>query len=195
MTIENESPVTEEKQSEVQEQPKEDKKPKGKSISAAEFEAIKAKADELERQLSKINEEKAIEEGRWQDLYQAEKERHTATTQKLEQLDSSFKKNVKVNAFKQAVGGLAKDSYVKHIELDKIKVDDEGNVDTSSLKSYAEEFRNQYPELLKNIEVPKMNAKAPNDGKLNTSLEGKTAKELLDLAKSTSLFTKGKGMV
>lgn len=132
-----------------------------------ELEQRLAELSEFEQKMSKIEEEKLRSEGNWNKLLEQREEKIKGLSEQLNELkekESYYKKNlddmVKLNAFTNALGGkLKKQDYYSFVDTDKIVINpDTGTIDSDSLAEYANEFSNNFKEL-----IEFNSAKLPND--------------------------------
>lgn len=120
----------------------------------AEFNKLKAEREaELEAKMK--------EEQKWKELAERREKEAKELRTGWESDKQRFINTHKLNAFKEAIGGLKKPEYAKFINPDLIEIDEEGNIDEESVKRYAQEFRKDYPDLIKEVTSPKLPNRAP----------------------------------
>ena len=127
----------------------------------------------LQEELQKIRdtqkkqeEEKLKEQERYKELAdKREKELEELRKQRETEL-TAFKEAKKMNLFLKEVGGLKQDKYQNLVDLDKIIIDSDGNIDKNTLKDYVSQFKTEYPELIKSTE--KQENKPPQNAPRNT---------------------------
>jgi len=141
-----------------------------------------SKRVELEQKLQSIEEEKLKASNQYKELYESKtKELETIATQR-ELEKQAFLEHKKLDAFLKEVGGLKKGDYVSLIDTSKLIVDESGNINSDSIRVYAEQFKQAYPEIISVNTIQHVGQSAPitsNGG----SLKGKTANELFSLLK------------
>lgn len=123
----------------------------------ADKELLAARLAEFEAEKSRIEEEKARQEGNWKSLVesrdlrlkQLEEERNQAMA-KAAAHEETLSNAVKLNVFQNKLGGrLKKSEYLSFVDTTKIPVDPEtGAVDDNAAEQYAREFAKNFRELV-----------------------------------------------
>jgi len=112
--------------------------------------------DEKRRQEDELKKAKKF------DQVLAMKEKEIAETKaKIQSYEQQFTDSKKISAFFDALGGARiEDKYMVHIDPDRIIINEEtGEVDKTSVMSYAEEFKKEYARVL---DVPGRNPGLPS---------------------------------
>lgn len=120
-----------------------EKKRQGERMSAieAELETLrKEKATREEEDLKKRNEHETLLKKREEEL--------TALKNENGQFKAFFSEQKKTGAFLRALGAPLDSKWHHMIDLDKIKVGNDGAVDEESVTKYVEEYKKTYPETL-----------------------------------------------
>jgi hypothetical protein len=112
---------------------------------AKEFEA---QINELRAQLKAQEEAKLQENEQWQEIAKRREAELEEFKTRYSQETSSFQKAVKRTALKQELGGKIKDEYLQFANLDAVQMDENGIVDSESLREVANEFRKQHGQLI-----------------------------------------------
>lgn len=135
----------------------------------------KAKNKQLDLELSEykakvksIEESKLKEQSQWQELYEREKTRSTELEGNLNKEKDLFMRSVKLSALKSELGDV-KDVYLRHANVDEIVVNDDGTLGSESVKSVANIFRQEYPEVLPNKSNLNITSNIP--GNFNQSID------------------------
>lgn len=133
-----------------------DQKKKSDDTIASLKEEIQ-KLSEFKEQSDRLQEEKLKEEGNWKALLEQREKKLEEYRSKFEEVNSrneAYEKDIsdmiKINAFRTAIGGnLKKDDYYSFVDTSKIAINPEtGAIDTESLNEYANEFTNNFKELI-----------------------------------------------
>lgn len=156
----------------------------------AEKKKLQKLVDEASSNAKKAQEKELAEKERWKELADQRAQELEETRQRLLQVNSQITDARKFSAFQKAVGQAIPEKFHALVDIDKIVVDEQtGQVDESSVKSYATAWQQEYGDLFKKpAGIPQ---DYPNgDGskvpsleewkKLNAS-DPKKAKELLPL--------------
>lgn len=123
----------------------------------ARLQDLESKEADLAKKEADLAEQKLKDEGNWKALLEAREVRAAKLEEQVKTLaevnkgyEDKFTNAVKLNAFKDAIGGtLRKNEYYSFVDTNKIALDPEtGVVDDKSLKLYANDFVNQFKELI-----------------------------------------------
>lgn len=153
--------------------------------------ADQSKARELEDKLNEILAEKQAdqqknleEQGKYRELWEESQKQIQKINEERKNEKKALLNHKKLSSFKEIVGDLANPKYASLIDLDKITVDENGDIIKESLEIYGNWFKTNHPELLKNntrLKIP--TSEAPSDYKLPHEKKPTTSKELFDLFK------------
>jgi len=110
---------------------------------------LEAKLNEYQAKLDAIENEKLAEQGKWQELAQANAEKLNRLTQERDQERSKFLDFNKKQAVIADLGGLESDSYASFITVSNISVDEHGIPNREEVKAEADRFRSLHPKLIK----------------------------------------------
>jgi hypothetical protein len=141
-----------------------------------------AKRVELESKLQSIEEEKLKASNQYKELYESKAKELETLTKQRELENKAFLEHKKLDAFLKEIGGLKKGDYVSLIDTNKLIADESGNINADSVKVYAEQFKQAYPELISVNTINHIGQNAPRTSN-SGSLKGKTANELFNLLK------------
>src|SRR6056297_2361336 len=122
-----------------------------------------------EREKRQNYETKLKEQNRWKELFEKSKAEAQSLKDAAEQERKAFIESKKLSKFLQKIGGLKNESYQNFVDTSKILYS-EGKIDENSLDAYADEFKTNYPELLKQLERKEtLPNKAPKSGEKSYS--------------------------
>lgn len=121
-----------------------------------------AKAAELEARMKAIEEAKLIEEKRFEELYQKERQAKEDAENALKRTNEHLMKSVKMTALIKELGGKINSKYLVHADLNAIVVRDDGSLSSESVTSVANKFRQENPELIPSISAGNLNDVAPS---------------------------------
>lgn len=107
-----------------------------------------ARLNEYEARLKSIEEEKLKEQNRWKELYEKEQQTREQIEQERKRDRQLYLENVKLSALKAELGGDVRAEYLRFANLDAIVVDENGSLSSESVKEVANQFRQNYPELV-----------------------------------------------
>lgn len=113
----------------------------------AQAKAEAAAKAELETRLKAIEESKLVEEKRFEELYQKEREAKEKAETALKSTNDHYIRSVKMTALMRELGNI-KPKYLAHAALDEIVVHDDGTLSSESVTKVANKFRQENPELV-----------------------------------------------
>lgn len=119
-----------------------------------------AKAAELEARMKAIEEAKLMEEKRFEELYQKERDAREKAENALKQTNEHYIKSVKMTALMRELGNI-KPKYLQHANLDEIIVREDGSLSSESVVTVANKFRQENPELVPTSTAGNLNDVAP----------------------------------
>lgn len=134
---------------------------------------FKTEARQLKEQLaqyeaeSKAREEAALmEENRWKELFEKEKQEKEVLSQQAQKEKEAFLKSVKLSALKSELGNGVKDQYLSFANVESIEFNEDGTVNKDSLLNVANGFRQDHSALIPNTDNANMTSTAPkiNEG-------------------------------
>ena len=110
-----------------------------------------AKAAELSAQLKSIEDEKLKSEQRYQELYEKEKreKEQLADTRKKER--ELYLRGLKLGALKGELGNI-KDAYLMHAEISAIEINEDGTVNSETVRKVANQFRQEHAALIPSVQ-------------------------------------------
>jgi len=112
------------------------------------------KAREYEAKLKEVEEGKLVEQQRYKELFEARDTELNTLKSELEAKSRSELERMKRDALIREVGGLRRDEYAKFIDMDKIILESDGNLNSESVKEYAKEFKKNFAELIRERSMP-----------------------------------------
>lgn len=134
----------------------------------ADFFKQKEKARQLEEELQRHRDEKAIlekkaleEKQEWKVLYEKEKAEREKAVSELKSKADLFINTSKINAVVQLLGGFKKESYAKFINTSNIETNEDGTFTAESIRKEADRIKQEYPELIVGVQAPKIPGTAP----------------------------------
>lgn len=127
--------------------------------------ALEAKLKELEKKANEQEENKLKEQNKFKELYEAKSKEVADLSEKFTGLNQSIVRAEKLSAFERAAGApLKHEAYYSHVDVDAIRMDDSGNIDSESLNEVVGAFRNVHGDSLFNIKTAKtLPSGAPNE--------------------------------
>lgn len=106
-----------------------------------------ARAAEYEARLKALEEEKLIEQKKFEELYQREKKQREQAESARNQEKNLYLRAVKLSALKAELGNV-KDVYLSHADIDGIEIREDGSLSSESVKAVADKFRQEHPTLI-----------------------------------------------
>jgi len=153
-----------------------------KNLRAKHSDAI-ARLAEYESKEKESAEKLLIEEKKFDEVLRAKEAEIEETRNLLNQSTKQMTDYQKMTGFLQSLGGAKLESdYFQLVELDKIKLDDDGALDQASLAEYANEFKTRHQRLLI---TPKSDVPANHPG--GSGKVGLTVKEWKNLKSSKEM--------
>lgn len=142
---------------------------------------LQAKLNEFEAEKEAMKRDELTKQEKWKELSDSYKKQLEKLQSERQDEKQKFVNFHKTNAFLENVP-LAKKEFIKFVNLDEIKIDDKGNIDSDNLKKISDSFKQQYPELLKVNNTSRLPSDAPNtDGLKTKNLQEMSRDELLKL--------------
>lgn len=133
---------------------------------------MQASLDRFQAEREEAEQAKLVEQNRWKELYEAEANKR----KKAEELAEGVRKAARDAKKKEAVLstlGLKRDEFSRFVDFDAIPDTDDG-FDLEAAKSYVEEFKKNYPELVKEVKQVPPTSTAPAS---STSIKGYNIKD------------------
>lgn len=124
----------------------------------AQIDQMRTEREEEKRQAMEKNQQ-------FEELYNAELKRNEELVKQLAEKDSNFITVQKLNAVKDKLGQFKKPEYNKFIDTSRIIVDNDGNIDQSTVDNEVNRLKQEYPELIKVKVASKLPDEAPESGK------------------------------
>lgn len=139
--------------------------------------------NELQAQLKAQDEAKMHEKEQWKELFEKREAELEVERSKAKTQQERYTKSVKVSALKQELGGNVKDEYLSFADLSNISLNDEGLIDSETLRNVANDFRKQHGQLIPSEENTNVTGHAPANDTISKpqSTSGKSAAELVKL--------------
>lgn len=110
--------------------------------------AEQARVNELEAKLKAIEEAKLVEDQKFQELYEREKQAREQAEQDRNKEKDLYIRTVKLSALKGELGGNVKDEYLQFANVDRIEVGEDGTLSSESVRDVANSFRQDHPTLV-----------------------------------------------
>lgn len=129
---------------------------------------------ELEQQIADKERAEQEKNGQYKKLYEDQLKINSDLKNTLSEKDDKFLKVQKLNAVKEQLGEFKKSEYNKFIDTSKIIIDNDGNVDLTTVENEVNRLKQQYPELLK-VQV---NSDLPDEAPESGSILTKSVKEM-----------------
>lgn len=158
----------------------------------SELNETKAKLNEL-LSIQEAKEKEALEEqGRWEELYKKAQDQLTTLQSERDQERNKFVEYHKRNSVLQKLGGFKRDEYNKFVDIENIKLRDDGSIDEDSISAEIDRIKQNYPELIKSSSPASLPKDAPMQNEVgNKSFEAMSDHERNELKRS--LLTKPQG--
>ena len=139
--------------------------------------------NELQAQLKAQEEAKMHEKEQWKELFEKREAELEAERSKAQNQQERYTKSVKVSALKQELGGKIKDEYLGFADLSNIALNDEGLIDSETLRNVANDFRKQHGQLIPSEENVNVTGHAPSNDTISSpqNTSGKSAAELVKM--------------
>lgn len=136
-----------------------------------EREQLTAEANELRAQLKAQEEAKMLENEQYKELLTVRERELEEVKQTSQQQSSRFQRAVKRTALKQELGGKIKDEYLSFADLDQISMNEDGIVDSESLRNVANEFRKQHGQLIPQDQEKEITGHASNVNEVSSNID------------------------
>ena len=94
---------------------------------------LQARVNEYEAKIKAIEENKLVEEKRFQELYEREKQAREQAEAARNKEKDLYIRSVKMSALKSELGGNVKDEYLQFASIDSIEVSEDGLLSSESL--------------------------------------------------------------
>jgi hypothetical protein len=107
-----------------------------------------AEINALKAQLKAQEEAKLQENQQWEEIAKRREAELEEAKTKYSQQSSRFNQAIKRTALRQELGGKVKEEYLQFANLDAIQMDEDGVVDSESLRNAANEFRKEHGQLI-----------------------------------------------
>lgn len=139
--------------------------------------------NELQAQLKAQEEAKMHEKEQWKELFEKREAELEVEKSKAQDQQNRYAKSVKVSALKQELGGKVKDEYLSFADLSNITLNEEGLIDSESLRNVANEFRKQHGQLIPSEENANVTGHAPANDTILMPKDtgGKSAADLVKI--------------
>ena len=112
------------------------------------FMDLKVKLDEFELAKEEADKSALIEQNKFKELYEKETQKTKKALDLLQAKHAELADKKRLDAFISSCGKLKKADYTRFVDLERIALDESGNVSEDALTEYALEFKTLYPELL-----------------------------------------------
>jgi DNA repair exonuclease SbcCD ATPase subunit len=121
------------------------------------YQSFKSEKEKLASQKAKEEEDRLIKEGQFKTLLEQREDQLSKLQESLNSMETEVKSRdtaitnfKKAAAFERAIGGkMKKDAYWNHVDFDSIATNPEtGAIDASSLQKVANDFTEEYKELV-----------------------------------------------
>jgi len=106
-----------------------------------------ARIAEFESKLKAIEEQKLMDEKRYQELYEREKQEREKAESTRKKDRELYLRGLKMAALKTELGSI-KDAYLMHADIEGIEVNDDGSLVSDSVRSVANKFRQDHAQLI-----------------------------------------------
>lgn len=113
----------------------------------AQLKEERARAAEYEAKLKALEEEKLVEQQRFEELYKRERQQRENVEKQRHAEKELYLRAVKLSALKAEIGNV-KDVYLQHANIDSIDINEDGSISSDSVKSVADQFRQEHGQLI-----------------------------------------------
>jgi len=114
----------------------------------SQLKEAEAARNAAEAALKAVEDQKLIDQNRFEELYNQEKQKSEEAMNKMIKERQLYDRSVKVNALKAELGGKIKDDYLSFANLDNIEVLEDGTISSESVRTEANNFRQAHPQLI-----------------------------------------------
>lgn len=129
---------------------------------------VQKERDDLAAREAERERKELEQKGEWQKINEIEKARADKAEAEASELKNQITGAKKLNAVLGALDSSIDKKYYHLLDIDKIAVDPEsGEINQTSVAKLAEQFRQEYPEIIK----PKNGARLPNQAPAGSSAE------------------------
>ncbi len=133
----------------------------------AEIKSMKAARETEERQAKERNNE-------YKELYEESLDRIKVLEKSIDDKNTSFLNAQKLSRVKEKLGGFKKSEYNKFIDTSRVIMDNDGNVDETTVENEVARLKTEYPELIK----VKASSELPNEAPESGNFTQKSVQEL-----------------
>ncbi len=138
---------------------------------------VETKLNEIEADKKAAADKKLIEDGKFKEALEAKAKEAADLQGQLSERDNQIIDSVKLSSFLEQFDGGIKKNYWGLIDLDQVKLDDQGQPTADSVKAYADKFREDFGEVLTKKSGPNLQ----NGGEQPPGSGVLTRKEWLEL--------------
>lgn len=110
--------------------------------------------------------ERLAEEGKWQELYESNQGELESLRSARKDEQNKFVDYHKKNSVLNKIGGFKRDEYNNFIDVESIKMNEDGSIDDETLTAEIDRVRQNYPELLKKASTTKLPNEAPGGNQM-----------------------------
>lgn len=146
-----------------------------------EREEMKAALTEMQTQLKLQEEAKMQEQEQYKELFQKRDAELEAERKRAELERSRYTKAVKISALKNELGGKVKDVYLNLANVEGIVVNEDGTVDSESVRNVANDFRKEHGQVIPQSEAANITGHAPSQTLAPVDTSRMTGKQLAEL--------------
>jgi hypothetical protein len=128
---------------------------------------LQAKLDQqgLDREDAERKSRESKEE--YKSLYEESQSEVKGLRSDIEEKNNSFIKAQKLSAVKDKLGGFKKEVYNKFIDTSRVIIDNDGQVDLSTVDNEVARLKKEYPELIKVKQSSRLPNEQPESGDVN----------------------------
>lgn len=160
----------------------------------SQYKEAMARANELEAQLKAEQEEKMREQNQYKELYEQKEEELSSYKNTVHEKEQRYVDTAKRAALRAELGNI-RGEYLMHASINDISLNEDGTVNSESVRDVANKFREEHAVLLPKTEgntstaLPATNEPHVSElrgEELQKKLEGMSIKEKIELMKSLS---------
>lgn len=133
------------------------------------------KIEQLQKKIDDIAKDQLIAKEEYKELYETEVKKNMELENQLKEKNDKFINVHKKQKVIEKLGGFRKPEYNKFIDITKIIMDDNGDVDEMTVDVEVKRLKQEYPELIKKSKGSTLPNNAPESG---DAIGSKTLKEM-----------------
>lgn len=126
----------------------------------SEIKKMRDEQEQAARKAKELNNE-------YKELYEEQLKANEALKNTINEKNNNFLNAQKLSRVKEKLGGFKKQEYNKFIDTSRVIIDNEGNVDETTVDNEVARLKTEYPELIKVKASSELPNEAPESGHFN----------------------------